>query len=187
MTILEDSNNKSGKHKIKNNLWSTIGIEVIRQRLPVGDYVLMNNKIQDVFARKEKRGIPVKMMDLLGTYDVAIDSKNSIQELVGDICGKAHDRFRDECILAQNNGIKLIILVENEDGITGLRDLHEWVNPRLFIRKYGRQVYPTATRGITLMKACMTMEKKYGVEFRFCHPFEAGQKIVELLGGGEDG
>ena len=187
VTILEDSNNKPGKHKIKNDFWAQNGIEVIRQRLPVGDYALMNDKIRDVFARKEKRGIPVKMMDLLGTYDVVIDSKRDILELVGDVCGEAHDRFRDECILAQNNGIRLIVLVENEDGITDLRDLHSWVNPRLFIRKLGRQVYPKAVRGQTLMKACMTMEKKYGVKFLFCHPYEAGQRILELLRGDEYG
>lgn len=189
MVILEDKNQKKGKHEVKNRYFTENGIEVLQQRLPVGDYVLMNDKIQDVFARKEKRGNPVKMMDLLGTYDVCIDSKNSIQELCGDICGKSHDRFRDELILAQNNGIKLIILVENEDGITQLTNLHKWVNPRLFIRERGgRQKYPKATRGITLQKSCHTMQKKYGVSFLFCNPNESGKKITELLGGkyGED-
>lgn len=184
MTILEDMNNKPDKHNIKNAYFEKNEIEVIRQRLPVGDYVMMNDKIQDVFDRKAKRGIPVKMMDLLGTYNVVIDSKNSIQELCGDICGKSHERFRDSCILAQNNGIKLIILVETEDGITQLSELHKWVNPRLFIRERGgKQKYPNATRGITLMKACYTMGKKYGVQFMFCSPEDAGAKIVELLGG----
>ena len=185
MTLLEDVNNKPGKHKLKNDFWMANGIEVIRQRLPVGDYVLVNSKIQDVIDRKTKRDIPVKMMDLLGTYNMAIDSKNSIQELVGDICGKSHDRFRDECILAQNNGIKLIVLVENEDGIETVRDLHKWVNPRLFIRKYGKQVYPTATRGVSLMKACLTMQKKYGVEFAFTHPRAAGAAVLALLNPNE--
>ena len=186
--LLEDVNNKPGKHSLKNQFWTDNGIEVIRQRLPVGDYVLANDKIQDVFQRKEKRGIPVKMMDLLGTYSVAVDSKNSIQELVGDICGKQHERFRDECILAQNNGIKLIVLVENEDGITDLHELHRWVNPRLWIRRGGKQLYPQATRGVTLMKAAMTMEKKYSVKFMFCKPEVAGTAVLSLLdiwSGGE--
>ena len=122
-------------------------------------------------------------MDLLGTYNVAIDSKNSIQELCGDICGKSHERFRDELILAQNNGIKLIILVENDVGITQLSELHKWVNPRLFIHEHGKQKYPNATRGVTLMKSCFTMKKKYGAEFLFCKPEDAGKIIVELLGG----
>lgn len=181
ITLLEDTNNKPGKHSLKNSFWQNSGVEVIRQRLPVGDYVLMNDKIADVFRRKEKRGIPVKMMDLLGTYDIAIDSKNSIQELVGDICGKQHERFRDECILAQNNGIRLIVLVENEDGIDDVRDLHRWVNPRLWIRRGGKQLYPQATRGVTLMRSCLTMEKKYGVRFVFAHPLKAGAAVLLLL------
>ena len=181
ITLLEDTNNKPGKHSLKNSYWQNSGIEVVRQRLPVGDYVLMNDKIADVFRRKEKRGIPVKMMALLGTYDVAIDSKNSIQELVGDICGKQHERFRDECILAQNNGIRLIVLVENEDGIDDVRDLHRWVNPRLWIRRGGKQLYPQATRGVTLMRSCLTMEKKYGVKFVFAHPLKAGAAVLLLL------
>ena len=183
ITLLEDTNNKPGKHSLKNSFWQNSGVEVIRQRLPVGDYVLMNDKIADVFRRKEKRGIPVKMMDLLGTYDVAIDSKNSIQELVGDICGKQHERFRDECILAQNNGIRLIVLVENEDGIDDVRDLHRWVNPRLWIRRGGKQLYPTAVRGQQLMKSCMTMEKRYECSFVFCNPKDSGYTILHLLNG----
>ncbi len=183
--LLEDVNNKPGKHNLKNQFWTDNGIEVIRQRLPVGDYVLANDKIQDVFQRKEKRGIPVKMMDLLGTYSVAVDSKNSIQELVGDICGKQHERFRDECILAQNNGIKLIVLVENEDGITDLHELHRWTNPRLWIRRGGKQLYPQATRGITVQKASITMEKKYGVKFLFCRPEESASVILSLLEGSD--
>lgn len=160
---------------------------MVRQRLPVGDYILVNDKVKDVFARKEKRGIPVKMMDLLGTYSIAVDSKNSILELAGDVCGPDHDRFRDECIMAQNNGIKLVILVENEDGITTLKELHQWVNPRLWIKKYGRQVYPKAVRGVTLMKACMTVEKKYECLFLFCTPQEAGCMVLQILGGAPDG
>lgn len=182
MTIIEDTNNKPGKHDMKNAYFQSHGVEVLRQRLPVGDYILVNSKVQNVLDRKSKRGIPVKMMDLLGTYDIAVDSKNSIQELCGDICGKSHDRFRDECILAANNGIKLIVLVENEDGITQLSELHKWVNPRLFIRmRGGGQKYPNATRGVSLMKACYTMMQKYGTVFIFCRPDQAGETISKIL------
>ena len=188
MILIEDVNNKPGKHKLKNAYWQQNGIEVVRHRLPVGDYVLVNDRIADVFARKEKRGIEVKMMDLMGTYSVAIDSKKDIQELCGNVCGPQHARFRDECILAANNGIKLYVVVENSDGITDLRDLHRWVNPRLFIRRGGRQLYPQATRGVTLMKSCITMEHKYKpLEFIFCRPEHAGAVIMALLGGGENG
>ena len=196
MVILEDQAQKMDKHKLKNLYWQKNGIEVIRMPLPVGDYIIGNEKVMDVIARKKVRGIAPKKMDFLGTYDVCVDSKFDIQELISDICGKQHDRFRDECILAQNNGIKLIILVENcgwvmKSGnknivcptILDLSELHLWINKRLFLWRNGKQLYPSATRGITLQKACMTMEKKYGCKFLFCTPEESGAKIIELLGG----
>ena len=101
MKILYDKAQKEGKHELKHRSIIRQGYELVPMPLPVGDYVLVNDKIQDVIDRKEKRGIPVKKMDLLGTYDVCIDTKFDIQELIGDICGKSHERFRDECILAQ--------------------------------------------------------------------------------------
>ena len=197
MTIIEDTNQKVGKHEIVSNYFESHSIDVIRQRLPCGDYVLMNDKIKDVFDRKSQRNIPVKMMDLIGTYNICVDEKFSIQELVGDICGKQHKRFRDELVLCQNNGIKLIILVENDyevvynkngkfianSTITDVRDLHKWVNPRLFIFQRGEQKYPNATKGVTLMKACLTMQKKYGCEFQFCSSKDSARRIVELLSG----
>lgn len=216
MIILEDKAQKKGEHIAKNEHFKSKGIEVRRVPLPVGDYILANDKVIDVMERKEKRRVDIKKLDFLGTYDVCVDSKFDIQELVGDICGKSHERFRDECILAQNNGIKLYILVENKGGlIKGTRDIYNktvlniddlfsWKNPRLFItrpdmqqivgyRKSGSpiykriQKYPNATKGATLAKACLTMQAKYGVEFLFCTPEESGAKILELLGAEQYG
>ena len=191
--LLEDKAQQANKHIKKNQFWLKNGVEVIRQPLPTGDYVLVNDKIQDVLDRKAARGIEPKKMDFLGTYDICVDTKKDIQELVSDICGKQHERFRDECILAKNNGIQLIILVENDyqeltkDGsivnktIHSLDELHSWKNPRLFVRKGGKQMYPNATRGITLQKACHTMQWKYGCHFEFCSSAEAGQRVIESL------
>lgn len=192
MILIEDKAQKEEKHKIKNAYWHRKGIEVMRYPLPVGDYIIGSEKVLDVVARKKIRSMQPKKMDFLGTYDVCVDSKFDIQELISDICGKQHDRFRDECILAKNNGIKLYILVENKGGlikgtkivnptIRRLEDLHKWVNPRLCIFKSGKQAYPSATKGVTLMKACMTIKRKYGTEFVFCTPEESGAKIMELL------
>lgn len=195
LRLIEDKAQQENKHIKKNAYWLKNGVEVIRQPLPVGDYVLVNDKIQDVLDRKAARSIEPKKMDFLGTYNICVDTKKDIQELVGDICGKQHERFRDECILAKNNGIQLIILVENDyqaltkDGsianktIHSLEELHSWKNPRLFVRKGGKQMYPNATRGTTLMKACLTMQHKYGVRFEFCSSAEAGQRVIELLKG----
>lgn len=195
MTLLEDKAQQEGKHIKKNRYWQSQGIDVVRVPLPVGDYVLMNDKIHDVLDRKSARGIEPKKIDFLGTYNVCCDSKFSIQELVSDICGKQHERFRDECILARNNGIKLIILVENDpeivydrngkfimnQTITDLKDLHRWTNPRLWIFRSGKQAYPRATKGLSLMKACYSMQEKYGCRFVFCSSKDAGSKIIELL------
>lgn len=214
MKLIEDKAQQSGKHDMKNSFWKANGIEVVRLPLPVGDYILVNDKVQDVLDRKAKRGIEVKKMDFIGTYDVCVDTKKDIEELLNDIIGKQHARFRDECIFAQNNGIRLYILVENagceiyhtgiyNKTIMSLEELHSWKNPRLFIMensneiigayKNGRpmyrkvQKYPKATRGEQLMKACMTMEQKYGVKFLFCRPSEAGKRVLELLGVDSDG
>lgn len=196
--LLEDVNNKLDHHAIKHNYWEKQGIEIMRYRLPVGDYVLANDKIFDVIARKKARGIQPKMMDFLGTYNVCCDSKFDIGELVSGVCGKQHDRLRDECILAQNNGIRLFFVVENKGGlikgtkiinptIRRLEDLHKWVNPRLCIFKSGKQAYPSATRGKTLMKACMTLRERYKCDFVFCTPEESGKLIVDILRGEFDG
>jgi len=193
MILISDKAQQKGKHTEKEQYWEGLGIDIVNLPLPCGDYIIANDKVLDVISRKEKRGISVKKMDLLGTYNVTVDTKKDIQELVNDICGKQHDRFRDECILAQNNGIKLYILVQNAGGlikytrdvynktITRLEDLHSWKNPRLFIRKKGVQLHPKATRGETLMKACLTMQKEYGVEFVFCHNRDQGRMVLELL------
>ena len=189
ITIAGDKNQFAGTHGKSNarlhNYIREAGAELIEAPLPVGDYILVDDKVQEVLDRKAKRGIAVKKMDLLGAYKVAIDTKASIQELCGNICGKDHGRVRDEMQLAKNNGIKLIYLI-SDDKIKILDDLHKWVNPRLFIKKRGKQMFPNATRGITLQKACYTCRAKYGCEFLFCKPHEAGKRVVEILMRGGD-
>lgn len=234
MIILEDKAQQDKKHELKHEKFAEMDVELIRVPLPVGDYVLMNDRIQDVIDRKTGRnmgvigkkkvtlkngkeverniydyGVDLKKMDFVGTYNVCVDTKKDIEELINDIVGRQHERFRDECIFAQNNGVKLYVLVENLGGlipytkdiynptIRSLDVLHTWKNPRLFIMKASNEVigyykngkpkykriqkYPKATRGETLMKACYTMQEKYGVEFLFCTPEESAERIISLL------
>ena len=195
LCLIEDVNNKLDFHTIKNKWFKDNGIEVMRYGLPVGDYILANDLVMEMLARKKMRGIQPHKMDFLGTYNIAIDSKRDIAEICGNICGKSHARFKDELLLAKNNGIKLIILVENKGGlIKGTKDIYnptirslpelaKWRNPRLFLWRNGKQLYPSATKGATLMKACMTLEKRYDCRFIFTTPEESGAKIIELLGG----
>lgn len=202
MIILQDKGQKKDKHVEKNQAWQKSGIQILDVPLPCGDYILGTEKVMDVISRKDKRGIPAKKMDFLGSYKATVDTKQSVLELVNNICGKQHARFRDECILAQNNGIKLYILVENLDGITCLDNLHEWKNPRAKIMTNGTRVigrwkngkpryervprFPKATTGEVLMKACKTMSEKYGVEFLFTRPEMSAGYVVELLKRGEE-
>ena len=199
MIIIEDKAQQKGKHDLKHIYFEAHGIYWMGQPLPVGDYIIANEKVNDVIARKSKRGIEVKKMDFLGTYNIAVDTKKDIQEIIGNICGPQHSRFRDECILAQNNNIELYVLVENVDGIKVIEDLFCWHNPRLDIYipdktnvigyykngnpRYAKiRKYPKATRGEQLAKSMLSMQLKYGVKFVFCNPSEAGAKIIELLG-----
>lgn len=198
MIIFEDMGQKIEKHIAKNQWFYENGIEVMRVPLPVGDYIIAGDRTMDVLERKEKRGNKPKKLDFLGTYSVAVDTKENIGEIVNNICGKAHGRFRDECILAQNNGVQLFILVENEDGVTCIKDLLHWQNPRLHryekienmhsLGKWSSVNLPKRppTSGSNLAKAMITMEKEYGVKFVFCHPNEAGAKVIELLECGSD-
>ena len=169
MIILSDSRQQKGKHTIKEKWFADNGIELRTTKLYVGDYTLPTDQ------------------------SVCVDTKKDIQELIGDVCGKQHTRFRDECVRAQESNIQLYIVVENRGGlIKGTRDiynpqinrleeLHNWKNPRLFIFRAGKQLYPTATRGITLQKICHTMQTKYGVKFLFCKPEESAPLIFKLL------
>ena len=193
MLIFEDMGQKEEKHTVKNQWFYENGIEVMRVPLPVGDYIIASDRAMDVLERKKRRGNAPKKLDFLGTYSITVDTKENIGEIVNNICGKSHGRFRDECILAQNNGVLLYILVENEDGVTCLEDLEQWQNPRLqryekIKRMHNLGKWPNVKlakkeppSGRILAKAMMTMEEKYGVKFLFCHPKEAGGKIVELL------
>lgn len=110
---------------------------------------------------------------------------------------KRHGFFHRGLKRAQNSGIQLIVLVENNEKVSCIEDLFEWVNPRLNVMKrsdeivgfykngrprYKRvQKYPYATSGERLAKSLITMQKKYGVEFQFCTPGEAGARVLSLL------
>lgn len=205
MIILEDKGQTLGKHVVKNDWFKEQGIEVMRVPLPVGDYVLMNERTQDVINRKSKRNTDLKKMDFLGTYTISVDTKKDLAEIYNNLVGKSHARFRDECILAQNNGIQLIILCEHSNRIKTIDDVRSWENPRIkawekeikklagFDQKYevGSAINYLKQNKIRFRKSPMngsqiadimeTMAEKYGVQWLFCDKVHTGQMIVELL------
>lgn len=89
MVLLEDKGQKIGQHEEKNLFWRELGIEVVQVPLPVGDYILADNKVMDVIFRKDKRGIPLKKMDFLGTYNVCVDTKRIFRNWL-EMCAESN-------------------------------------------------------------------------------------------------
>ena len=148
ITLIEDTRQQAEKHSIKHLSFQNAGIEVVRCKLPFGDYAA-----------------PPK---------VSVDTKANMDEIAANICGKEHTRFINECKAAKAAGCQLVILVENEVGISDISEVHKWLNPR--------SVYsPNCVQGSRLQKAMETISERYGVRFEFCTPEEAGSRIVELL------
>lgn len=148
MTILEDTRQQKSKHELKHDFFQANDIAVVRCKIPWGDYVLA----------------PL----------VSIDTKASMDEIAGNIGGKEHKRFITECKAAKAAGCKLIILVENDLGITDISQVHTWINPRAIYS-------PGCIQGPRLQRAMETISKNYGVEFMFCKPEDAGRIIMGVL------
>lgn len=117
--------------------------------------------------------LPVGDYANMKNMSVIVDTKKDIQEIIGNVT-KGHKRFVTECDLAADNDIQLVILIENKDGITCIGELEGWYNYRL---KWS----PKATTGEMLAKILHGMEVRHGVKFEFCHPDDAGRKVIELL------
>lgn len=153
MTIIEDTRQQSEKHRLKRRYFAEHHIKVVRSKLPVGDYA--------------------NLKDL----SVIVDTKKDIQEIAANVTG-GHRRFTAECDLAAECGIRLIVLIENREGIGSVGELCRWKNER-------QRWSPKALSGKTLSKILKEMEYRHGVTFDFCRPEDAGKKILEWLSGEE--
>lgn len=152
VTILEDSRQQANQHEVKHEAWEKQGVSVIRCKLAWGDYIL--------------------------PPPCSVDTKRNIAELAQNI-DQQHARFRNECIGARDAGCQLVILVENEHGVTDLQSLMRWrESADDFAKRKGAQ---RRYEGARLAKACATMTRKYGVIFEFCHPTEAAGRVLDLL------
>ena len=152
MVIIEDTRQKSGMHELKHSHFNEMGVRLVRNMLPFGDYAKPPT--------------------------ISVDTKANMEEIAQNI-GSDHQRFKRECIAARDASCQLIILVENTEGISSVKDVHKWINPDLIYR-------PRAITGERLQKAMITMSERYGVRFEFCEPEESAKRIIELLGVGED-
>jgi ribosome-associated protein len=152
MYIIEDSRQQKGKHETKHKDFADMGVNLLTNVLPYGDYAY-----------------PPK---------VSVDTKRNMEEIAQNIGGAAseHQRFKNECVKAKECGAQLIILVENELGITDLSQVHTWQNPRVIYS-------PNCVQGDRLQRAMTTIQERYGVKFLFCSPQDSAKVITELLEG----
>lgn len=168
MTIIEDCNQKIGKHTNISDWCKEHGVTLRRQKLNVGDY------------QSPPR--------------IAVDTKYGMAEIYQDIVND-HERFRNECLRAQEDGIQLVVLIE-EESIKTLEDAKKWKNPRIakwerdnaFVvraQKAGKmlnhKVHKPPVSSERLVGMMMAMAMKYGVIFTFCHPDKTGETVYRIL------
>ena len=151
MILIEDTRQVVGKHKLKNEYFEKMGIEVVRSKLLFGDYQNPQNP------------------------SIAIDTKKDIQELIGDLT-KDHERFRNELLLSKKCGAKLIILIEDEK-VTCINDLYTWYNWRL---KKSPKATKGSTLA-KMLYTIENNTEDYNCQFLFVEKAECGAKIIELL------
>lgn len=95
------------------------GIEVVRQKLDAGDYMIE------------------------GQNAISVDRKQNLLEVCSNLC-QDHERFIRECERAREAGTKLVVLVEHGGKVKSLEDVAQWINPRLKVSPYavsGRRLY----------------------------------------------
>ena len=151
MILIEDTRQVVGKHKLKNEYFEKMGIEVVRSKLLFGDYQNPQNP------------------------SIAIDTKKDIQELIGDLT-KDHERFKRELQLAKKCGAKLIILIEDEQ-VSCINDLYTWYNWRL---KKSPKATKGSTLA-KMLYTIENNTEDYNCQFLFVKKAECGAKIIELL------
>ena len=167
--IIEDTRNQPGKHKNIHAYCARNGIRIVRSKLVVGDYSLPTDQ------------------------SVCVDTKYGLQEVYNNMV-QEHDRFRRECDLAHELGIRLVILVE-QDGIQTVDDVHKWVNPRyerymaiLIGHQHGRYMGTKLPprRPIDsprLQQMMKTFAEHHHCEWRFCRKEDTGRVLMEILCG----
>lgn len=129
MIIIQDTREKIGHKNHILKYFEKHNIQVVRQKLNVGDYAIQG--FENV---------------------VVIDTKQDLVEFAGNLFSDSV-RFQKECIRAKNNGVLLIFLIEQK--IETKQDLLSWkspkdVNGRRFLNIQGWQIYKEMQKYSTL-------------------------------------
>lgn len=172
LTILTDTRQKDSKHTFKENWFAENGIKTVNSKLPAGDYSLLKDMSR------------------------VVDTKRNLQELCGNLI-QDHERFRREADFCKDNGIELIVLIE-EYGMNKLEDVLKWENPRLVRYNKIKLAHQNGVMsGVplppkppisnsTLFKIMRTFGEAHNVRWEFCNPIDSGRRVVELLTEGKE-
>ena len=168
MTFIHDTRDKPGKHDNVDEGLKALGHKVIRTKMYVGDVTLLNDQT------------------------ICIDLKQNLGEVESNLVHQ-HRRFRDECIRAQQAGIALVILIEDEK-IVDIDQVGGWINPRYARWKMIRRAHDAGKRlsetvpnrppvnGRALRSMMLTMSERYGVTWCFTTHREAAANVMRILG-----
>ena len=168
ITIVQDTREKISKHDSIEKPLKEKGIKLLRSKLPFGDYAILND------------------------YSIAVDFKQNFLEIEGNLT-KQHIRFRNEIINANNFGIGLVILIEEEIQYNSLDDVasrykipkwksttYEIINGVKHVKH--RKGQPMGNFNVeTIIKAMKTMQEKYAVIFAFTTKEKCGEAIIDIL------
>lgn len=168
ITIIQDTREQAQKHNHVLDGFKQFGIKVIRSKLPFGDYTRIDN------------------------MTTIIDTKKDLQEVYNNLI-QQHNRFTNECKAAFSAGVHLVILIE-QSGISSVRDVAAWRNPRVTkweklrdAHRQGKRMkeqlspYPPVSSE-RLCKAMQTVAERYHIEWRFCDKADTARTICEILG-----
>lgn len=148
--IFEDSRQKPEKNAHIRQQLEELGYKVERTKIYCGDYTFPTNQ------------------------SVCVDTKKDMNEVESNLIHD-HERFKAECIRANEAGIKLVILIQDPK-LKQLSDVFGWYNIR---KKWS----PKAASGKQLAKMMYTMSDRYGVSWQFTTRANCGKSILEILGG----
>ena len=104
---------------------------------------------------------------------ISVDTKADVVEICQNMCGSTREkrRFAEEVKSARDAGCRLVFLIE--DGrYQDVPDL------------YGEKIYlhtGQIIKGDQLATAMQIMSARYGCEFEFCAPEDAGRRVKEIL------
>lgn len=189
ITIIEDTAQQAGKHAGIEKFIKKIGFNTMRNTLPVGDYALLTQRGREILnikihAAERNRSYAnyvgreirtnsdvgrsiLQKIDLIGTYDVAVDTKKNLDEVVRTIGGLADERIDQQAIRARNSNTRLYIVVA-QDSINNMQD----------VKNYCRDNNYNYT---AFVKKIDYLEKKYGLKFCVCPAGYVSLLTVALL------